>query len=106
VLKRHVVDVIEPFRLEKEVSDLPGPHCDRPSEKTRGDRVERQEAVGEQEAQGAEKVQTLGDPALVIKTVVVPALLLQLFPKGQAGYNFSRTRHRFLLEVWKSVQGA
>jgi len=89
VLKRHVVDVIEPFRFEKEVPDLPRPHRDGPSEKTGGDRVERQEGVGEQEAHGAEKVQALSDPALVIKTVVVPALLRQLFPEGQAGDSFS-----------------
>jgi hypothetical protein len=48
-------------------------------------------------------MQTLGYAALVVETVIVPALLFKLFAERQTGYSFSRTVHRFLLWFVKSV---
>jgi len=75
VVESYIVDAVEPFGLEKEMSNLPRPHRYDPSEKTRRNWLERHEAVADQEAQCTEKMQTLGYAALVVETVVVPALL-------------------------------
>jgi len=48
-------------------------------------------------------VQRLVHSALVVKTVVIPTLLSQLFGKGHVLQNFSRTVHGILLLDWAAA---
>jgi len=84
----HVVDTVKTLRLEEKVPDLPGPHGNGPPEEARDNRVKWKEHIAGQKTQCTEKVQALCDPALMVETVVVPALLPQLFREAQAGNNF------------------
>jgi hypothetical protein len=95
MVERHVVEVIESFRLENKMPNLPRPHGHNPPQKTCRNRLEREESVAEQKAHSTEKMKALSNAALVVETVVIPALLLKLFPEGQARCNFSFTVHCF-----------
>jgi hypothetical protein len=78
---RRLVDVVVALRLEEEVSRLARRHGDEPAEQRRDDRLEEQQRVGAEEARGADEVQRLVDPAVVVVAMVVPALGSQFLQK-------------------------
>ena len=69
-----MIDVVVAARLEEEVTGLPRRHRDQPADQRRHHGVEEQHHIGEQEARRADEVQRLIDAAVVIITMVVPAL--------------------------------
>src|SRR5262249_32672936 len=99
MVERDVVDVVETLRFKKEMTNLPGPHRYRPPQKACGNRIEKHKDVAGQKTEGAEQVEALGDSALMVETVVVPALLLKLLPKGQVGSSFRGRVHGVLLSI-------
>jgi hypothetical protein len=74
--ERYIIDAVETLWLEKEMPNLARPHRHSPPKEACCNRFERQKDVADQKTESAEKVQALGNPALVVETVVVPALLL------------------------------
>jgi hypothetical protein len=75
---QYYIHAVEAFRFEEKVSDLPRPHRNDPPQKSGRKRIERNERVADQKARGAEQVQTLVHPTLMVKAMIVPALLFQL----------------------------
>ncbi|MGY4266828.1 hypothetical protein ACVJF2_005398 [Bradyrhizobium sp. USDA 4519] len=53
-------------------------HRDQPADQRRHDRIEEQHHIGEQEAQRADEVQALVDPAVMVEAMVIPTLGTQL----------------------------
>ena len=99
MVERYLVDVVETLRFKKEMTNLPRPHCYRPPKKACGNWIEKHKDVAGQKTEGAEQVEALGDAALMIETVVVPALLLKFLPKSQVGSSFRGKGHGVLLPI-------
>src|SRR5262249_2790437 len=85
VFMRRFVRLVVALRFEEEVSDLPADHRSQPSYESRGDRVGKQHCVRAQKADGAQQVKRLVDPAMVVITVIVPALQAQGLQKAVHG---------------------
>ncbi len=81
VLVGGVVDLVIALRLEEEVTRLAAYHGHQPAQHGREGRALPDDGVGSQEAQRADQVQRLIDAAVVIITMIVPALGLQRLPK-------------------------
>jgi hypothetical protein len=71
---RRLVHLVVALRLEEEVAGLAGGHRHQPADQRRDGGVEEDQHVGAQEADRADEVQRLIDPAVVIVAMVVPAL--------------------------------
>ena len=74
---RCLVDFVVPFGLEKEVSSLPACHGHQPGEQGSHGRILEQQQIRTQEAHCTDQVQALVDAAVMVVTMVVPALRLQ-----------------------------
>jgi hypothetical protein len=76
-----VVDVIVTPGLEEKVARLPGGHRNQPADQSGGNRIDEQQSIGDQKAGGADEVQALVDPAVMVVAMVIPALRAQLLAK-------------------------
>ena len=79
VLVGRLVHVVVAARLEEEVARLTRGHRDAPGNDRRQRGIDEQQAVGDDEADRADQMQALVDPAVVVVAVVVPALRLEKF---------------------------
>jgi hypothetical protein len=68
--------------LEEEVAGLARGHRDQPADQRRHQRVEEHHDIADDEADGADEVQALVDPAVVIVAMVVPALDAKLLKEA------------------------
>src|SRR5208282_3619278 len=75
-----LVDRVIALGLEDEVSELPTKHGDEPANQRRHDRIGKQEHIAAKKSQRAYQMQRLVDAAVVVITMIVPALLLQSSP--------------------------
>ena len=79
VLVGRPIHVVIPARFKEEMPGLARGHRDAPRDEGREGRIDEKEHVGDHEGQGADEVQRLVDPAVVVVAVVVPALGAQRF---------------------------
>jgi glutamate-1-semialdehyde 2,1-aminomutase len=77
LLVAHGVHRVVALRLEEEVADLAQDPRQEPAGPHRLRRVEGEQAVGQEEAAGAEQMEALVDAAVVVEAVIVPALLAE-----------------------------
>ena len=68
-----LVDFVVAFGLEEKMSGLAAGHGDTPGQQGRIGGINEQQPVGSNKAQGAQKVQALVDPAVVVVAMIVPA---------------------------------
>jgi len=73
-----LVDVVVPPGLEEEMAGLARGHRDQPADQRGYQRIEEHHDVADHETDGTDEVQALVDSAVVVVTVVVPALDAQL----------------------------
>src|SRR5215467_9541599 len=78
---RGIVHHVIVLRLEKEVPGLPRGHRHQPTSERRNRRVFEDHHIGKQETYRTDQVKRLIDPAVVIVSVIVPALGPQRFQK-------------------------
>ena len=71
---RGLIHLVVVFRLEHQMADLPAGHRYQPRQQCGQRGILEHDAVGDDEGDGAEKMQSLVDAAMVVITVVVPAL--------------------------------
>ncbi len=69
-----LVDLVIALGLEEEMTGLPGRHRNQPADQRRQRRVREHQRIGDEEADRADQVQGLVDPAVVIITMIVPSL--------------------------------
>ncbi len=77
VLVRRLVDVVVALRLEEQMTGLPRGHGHQPADQGSGHGIHENHGVADEEAEGADKVQSLVDPAVMVVAMVIPALLPQ-----------------------------
>jgi len=77
VLVSRLIDLIVVLRLEEEVAHLAAHHGAQPGHVGGVGRIGEQHDVGDQEADRAQQMQRLVDAAVVVVTMVVPALYFQ-----------------------------
>src|SRR6202035_2587121 len=65
-------------RLEEEMPGLTRGHGDQPADQRGGHRIEEHQEIADHKADGADEVQALVDPAVMIIAMIVPALDAQL----------------------------
>src|SRR4029077_916782 len=70
------------FRLEEEVTELAAGHGQEPADQRRHRRVLEHHCVGKEKAYGADQVQRLVDPAMMVIAMIVPPLHSQGFEKA------------------------
>ena len=81
VLMGDPIDVVVALGLEEEMPRLTTGHRYQPCRQTRHRRIDKQQAVRSDEAQGTHQMQRLVDRAVMVEAVVVEALDAQLFEK-------------------------
>jgi hypothetical protein len=69
-----LVDLVIALGLEEEMFNLPGHHRGKPASHGSRDRVREHQSIGAQEADRAEQVQGLVDPAVMIIAMIIPSL--------------------------------
>src|SRR5580704_13070483 len=79
---RGLVDLVVVLWLEEEVAGLPCGHRHQPASQGRNGGILEDHDVGEQKTYGADKVERLIDPAVMIVAMVVPTLCFQCFKKA------------------------
>src|SRR5262249_18992327 len=78
---RRLVHLIVIAGLEKEMTDLPAGHGDKPAHQGSQRGVLEDHHVGKQEAQRTQQMERLIDPAMMIIAVIVPTLHSQRLQK-------------------------
>src|SRR5215468_9802156 len=77
-----LVDVVVTLGLEEEMAGLARGHRDQPADQRGDQRIEEHHQIADHEADRADEVQALIDPAVVIVAVVVPALDAKLLKEA------------------------
>src|ERR1035441_5716638 len=77
-----LVDLVVSFRLEKEMPGLTAHHGEEPTDERGKRRTLEHHAIRREKAQCANHVQRLVDAAVMIVTVIVPALRAECLLKG------------------------
>jgi hypothetical protein len=81
MLVGRAIDRVVAFGFEKEVPGLAADHGYQPTDQRRFHRIEKHRDIGNDEADCTQKVQGLIDAAVVIVTMIVPALGLKFRQK-------------------------
>jgi len=74
VFMRRVVDVVIALGFEEEVARLAADHGDEPADQGGHHGILEHHHISDDETQRAQKMQGLIDPAVVVKTMIVPTL--------------------------------
>ena len=82
VLVAGLVHHVVVLGLEKEMTDLPAGHRHQPAGERRQGRIREHHHIGEQEADGAQQMERLIDPAVMIVAMVIPPLHSQSLEKS------------------------
>ena len=82
VLMGGLIDVIEAFRLEHQMPNLPRGHRDQPAHQSGSNRIDKQQRIPDEKAGGADKMQTLVDAAVMVVAVIIPPLRSQCRQKA------------------------
>ena len=69
-----LVDFVVSQGLKKEVTRLTSGHGDQPSDECRDHRINEQHGISDHKADGADEVQALIDPTVVVVAMVIKAL--------------------------------
>jgi len=82
-----MIHMVVAFRLKEKMAGLPCSHRYQPCNQCGHGGVDEQVSIRQHKAHGADEMQRLIDSAVVVITVVIPALNFKLFKKFRHGYS-------------------